>query len=113
VREQLLDRVLFRCAPPIESRPVRRPGNDTALLADLEDYAEAVVRHATDRSDSVACGDEFGPRASSFRRGAALGDDRMSSDAATGPTYRTDPRVDAYLDALPGCQQAICQEVRD
>jgi len=37
----------------------------------------------------------------------------MSSDAATGPTYRTDPRVDAYIDALPGWQQAICQEVRD
>jgi hypothetical protein len=28
-------------------------------------------------------------------------------------TYRTDPRVDAYIDALPGWQQAICQQVRD
>ena len=25
----------------------------------------------------------------------------------------TDPRVDAYIDALPGWQQAICREVRD
>ena len=28
-------------------------------------------------------------------------------------TYITDPRVDAYIDALPGWQQAICREVRD
>ncbi len=27
--------------------------------------------------------------------------------------YVTDPRVDAYIDALPGWQQAICQQVRD
>jgi hypothetical protein len=28
-------------------------------------------------------------------------------------TYTADPRVDAYIDALPGWQQAICREVRD
>jgi hypothetical protein len=28
-------------------------------------------------------------------------------------TYATDPRVDAYIEALPGWQQAICREVRD
>ena len=28
-------------------------------------------------------------------------------------TYAADPRVDAYIDALPGWQQAICREVRD
>jgi hypothetical protein len=28
-------------------------------------------------------------------------------------TYPTDPRVDAYIDALPDWQQAICREVRD
>jgi len=27
--------------------------------------------------------------------------------------YATDPRVDAYIEALPGWQQAICREVRD
>ena len=27
-------------------------------------------------------------------------------------TYRADPRVDAYIDALPDWQQAICREVR-
>ncbi|MEP7021286.1 MAG: DUF1801 domain-containing protein [Pseudonocardiales bacterium] len=27
--------------------------------------------------------------------------------------YDTDPRVDAYIDALPEWQQAICHEVRD
>jgi hypothetical protein len=27
--------------------------------------------------------------------------------------YERDPRVDAYIDALPGWQQAICREVRD
>ena len=27
--------------------------------------------------------------------------------------YAADPRVDAYIDALPGWQQAICREVRD
>jgi hypothetical protein len=28
-------------------------------------------------------------------------------------TYQTDPGVDAYIDALPGWQRAICQQVRD
>ena len=28
-------------------------------------------------------------------------------------TYEKDPRVDAYIDALPAWQQAICQQVRD
>jgi hypothetical protein len=28
-------------------------------------------------------------------------------------TYEKDPRVDAYIDALPAWQQQICQEVRD
>jgi hypothetical protein len=28
-------------------------------------------------------------------------------------TYTADPRVDAYIDGLPGWQQAICREVRD
>ena len=28
-------------------------------------------------------------------------------------SYVTDPRVDDYIDALPGWQQAICREVRD
>jgi hypothetical protein len=28
-------------------------------------------------------------------------------------TYDTDERVDAYIDALPGWQQAICRQVRD
>jgi hypothetical protein len=28
-------------------------------------------------------------------------------------TYEKDPRVDAYIDALPGWQRAICREVRD
>ena len=28
-------------------------------------------------------------------------------------TYSVDPRVDAYIDALPSWQQAICREVRD
>jgi hypothetical protein len=28
-------------------------------------------------------------------------------------TYTADPRVDAYIEALPNWQQAICREVRD
>jgi hypothetical protein len=28
-------------------------------------------------------------------------------------TYTADPRVDAYIDALPAWQQPICREVRD
>ena len=28
-------------------------------------------------------------------------------------TYAKDPRVDAYIDGLPGWQQAICHRVRD
>src|SRR5215470_594054 len=30
-----------------------------------------------------------------------------------GMAYAADPRVDAYIDALPEWQQAICREVRD
>jgi hypothetical protein len=30
-----------------------------------------------------------------------------------GAADKTDPRVDAYIDALPPWQQAICHEVRD
>jgi hypothetical protein len=30
-----------------------------------------------------------------------------------GVTYAKDPRVDAYIDALPDWQQAVCREVRD
>ncbi len=28
-------------------------------------------------------------------------------------TYRRDPRVDAYIDALPAWQHEICQQIRD
>src|ERR1700747_1810435 len=28
-------------------------------------------------------------------------------------TYAKDPRVDAYIDGLPGWQQAVCHQVRD
>jgi hypothetical protein len=28
-------------------------------------------------------------------------------------TYQADPRVDGYINALPGWQQAICRQVRD
>lgn len=28
-------------------------------------------------------------------------------------TYETDPRVDEYIDSLPGWQQEICRQVRD
>jgi hypothetical protein len=33
--------------------------------------------------------------------------------SATEPRYPADPRVDAYIDALPGWQRAICRQVRD
>jgi hypothetical protein len=33
--------------------------------------------------------------------------------SGTEPRYPADPRVDAYIGALPGWQQAICREVRD
>ena len=29
------------------------------------------------------------------------------------PAYEPDPRVDEYIDALPGWQRAVCREVRD
>ena len=28
-------------------------------------------------------------------------------------SYQADPRVDAYIDALPDWQQAICRQVRE
>lgn len=35
----------------------------------------------------------------------------MTTDASS--QYDTDPRVDAYIEALPDWQQVICREVRD
>jgi hypothetical protein len=50
----------------------------------------------------------------------ALPHSRKREGSATAPSYggstvayTTDPRVDAYIDALPEWQQAICREVRD
>jgi hypothetical protein len=34
-------------------------------------------------------------------------------DRRNAMTYAKDPRIDAFIDALPPWQQAICQEVRD
>ena len=34
-------------------------------------------------------------------------------NSRTASSYTKDPRVDAYIDALPDWQQAVCQEVRD
>jgi hypothetical protein len=31
----------------------------------------------------------------------------------THPRFEPDPRVDAYIDALPGWQQAVCRQVRE
>lgn len=36
-----------------------------------------------------------------------------AGDTINTVTYPRDPRVDAYIDALPGWQQAICREIRD
>jgi hypothetical protein len=38
---------------------------------------------------------------------------RSAVYGASTVTYTADPRVDAYIDALPDWQQAICREVRD
>jgi hypothetical protein len=53
-------------------------------------------------------------------RSTAFRHSRKREGRATAPsyggstvTYTTDPRVDAYIDALPEWQQAICREVRD
>ena len=31
----------------------------------------------------------------------------------TSPSYSREPRIDEYIDALPGWQQAICRQVRE
>jgi hypothetical protein len=36
-----------------------------------------------------------------------------STSVMTVPSYDADPRVDQYIDALPGWQQAICHQVRE
>jgi hypothetical protein len=38
---------------------------------------------------------------------------RAGSYGGTAMAYTADPRVDAFIDALPDWQQAICREVRD
>ncbi len=35
------------------------------------------------------------------------------AEEGSAVTYTADPRVDAYIDALPDWQQAICRQVRD
>jgi hypothetical protein len=52
------------------------------------------------------------------RRGEGGGGEGRGGGRRAGPRKRagdtaTDPRVDAYIDALPEWQQAICREVRD
>jgi len=37
----------------------------------------------------------------------------MAAKSQSAVTYVTDTRVDAYIDSLPGWQQAICREVRE
>jgi hypothetical protein len=39
--------------------------------------------------------------------------ERRAPYGASAVTYTADPRVDAYVEALPGWQQGICREVRD
>jgi hypothetical protein len=39
--------------------------------------------------------------------------ERSRVTSSTEMTFVADPRVDAYIDALPEWQQAICQKVRD
>src|SRR5579872_1967065 len=39
--------------------------------------------------------------------------DRLHTGGGSVMTYSTDHRVDAYIDALPDWQQAICRRVRD
>ena len=62
-----------------------------------------------------------GPRATASRRGR-LERPRIETIRVGGAhaprgaptmTYTADPRVDAYIDALPDWQQAICREVRE
>jgi len=38
---------------------------------------------------------------------------KFAVEALTTMTYQNDPRVDAYIDALPEWQQSICRQVRD
>jgi hypothetical protein len=45
--------------------------------------------------------------------GQAGGQSEASSYGGSTVTYTADPRVDAYIDALPAWQQPICREVRD
>ena len=44
-----------------------------------------------------------------------MGRARLTYARPTRPraAYEKDPRVDAYIDALPPWQQAVCHEVRD
>ncbi len=48
--------------------------------------------------------------AQSWRRKAPK---RLVAEFDAAGDRTTDPRVDAYIDGLPGWQQAICQELRD
>jgi hypothetical protein len=35
------------------------------------------------------------------------------AEPVSAPSYERDPRVDAYIDALPAWQQDVCRQVRD
>src|SRR5205814_3801842 len=73
----------------------RRPA---PRLGDVLDHRDRVARLSVDAGRAV--GWDSGASRVGWR-----GDEFM--------TYAKDPRVDAYIDALPDWQQAICHEVRD
>jgi hypothetical protein len=76
------------------SRPVGKP---------LEHLAPPPLQCApvsADRKPPQICAAQARREGWEFRKEAAM-------------TYTADPRVDAYIDALPEWQQAVCREVRD
>jgi hypothetical protein len=45
--------------------------------------------------------------------GTAIARNATDSDSRRRPTYKRDPRVDAYIKPLPAWQQQLCRQLRD
>ena len=103
VGEQLLDRVVLRGAPAIESRPVHRARDDPAFLADLEDDPQRVA-HAVGRLAALSgapCCLALGLMRSSLilSRSARMASVLVSPALARRSSHRL--VVDAHLDGPP------------
>src|SRR4051812_18322606 len=104
---------------PRRAHPARaRSARPACARQDQRRARRRAVRQRGDDQDArVERPVQAGPARPGPGRGARLrersGDARRLVGPMTADPYARDPRVDEYIDALPGWQQDICRRVRD